>query len=171
MKRREFVVRGMLGAGAAAAGALHGSNLLAAAGPADPQAGAVRGGGGPVVISSANGMEAVSIAAKRLRGGGSALDAVIEGVEAVYPLARVMPHPSSRAFTMIGLPNDFPRTADCEARSRGEAFTGQMSPDYGNAYGMLVRFKTEAGEAPVLRTLWEKENNTWRITVYDVEAP
>ena len=54
MKRRDFIVRGVLGA--AAAGSLPGSDLMA--GPARPAEGTAGGqvAGGPVVISSANGV-------------------------------------------------------------------------------------------------------------------
>ena len=40
---------------------------------------------------------------------------------------------------------------------------------YGNGFGTIVRFKTRAGEAPVLRLLWRKEDGLWRITSYGVE--
>jgi len=36
---------------------------------------------------------------------------------------------------------------------------------------MTFRFCTKAGDAPVLRLLWRKEEGTWRITSYDVELP
>ncbi len=42
---------------------------------------------------------------------------------------------------------------------------------YGNVFGMNIRFLTGAGEAPVLRTLWQKEAGRWRITTYDIEYP
>ena len=36
---------------------------------------------------------------------------------------------------------------------------------------MSVRFKTRAGEAPVLRTLWKRDNGAWTIAAYDIETP
>ena len=45
-----------------------------------------------------------------------------------------------------------------------------MPLEYGDAFGMTFRFRTQAGDAPVLRLLWRKEEGTWRITSYDVEA-
>ncbi len=56
--------------------------------------------------------------------------------------------------------------ADAAAASRRD-----IPLDYGKAFGMTVRFKTQGGEAPVLRVLWLKENDTWRIAAYDVELP
>ena len=35
---------------------------------------------------------------------------------------------------------------------------------------MTFRFRTQGGDAPVLRLLWRKEDDTWRVT-YDVELP
>ena len=46
-----------------------------------------------------------------------------------------------------------------------------MPLEYGNAYGMTVRFRVESGEAPVLRLLWRQQNGAWRITSYGVELP
>jgi hypothetical protein len=36
---------------------------------------------------------------------------------------------------------------------------------------LTIRFKTRGGNAPILRTLWRKENGAWRIAVFDVESP
>jgi hypothetical protein len=43
--------------------------------------------------------------------------------------------------------------------------------EYGHAFGMTFRFRTQAGDAPVLRLLRRQEENAWRITSYDVELP
>ena len=43
--------------------------------------------------------------------------------------------------------------------------------DYGDAFGMSLRFRTTGGDAPVLRLLWRKEADVWRITSYVVELP
>jgi hypothetical protein len=36
---------------------------------------------------------------------------------------------------------------------------------------MTIEFRTESGEAPVVRILWVKEAAGWRIAAYDVEHP
>ena len=46
-----------------------------------------------------------------------------------------------------------------------------IPPAYGNGFGTIVRFKTRAGETPILRLLWRKEDGRWRITSYGVELP
>ena len=36
---------------------------------------------------------------------------------------------------------------------------------------MNIRFLTEAGEGPIMRTLWVKDTGGWHITAYRVEYP
>jgi hypothetical protein len=36
---------------------------------------------------------------------------------------------------------------------------------------MTFRFRTQSGDAPVLRLLWRQEDGTWRVTAYEVELP
>ena len=36
---------------------------------------------------------------------------------------------------------------------------------------MNIRFRTQGGEAPVLRVMWVKENDAWRIAAYDMQLP
>jgi len=43
--------------------------------------------------------------------------------------------------------------------------------EYGQAFGMTFRFRTQGGDAPVLRLLWRKEDTVWRVTSYDIELP
>lgn len=105
MRRRDFIIRGILGAGAAAAaGPLPGAQAQGTERPPGTAPSSGPGWGsverGPLVISSANGMEAVTVAMKRLRSGGSALDAVIEGVN------RVEEDPEDITVGYGGLPNE-----------------------------------------------------------------
>lgn len=101
----------------------------------------------------------------------SSLDALLAATEPVHPATRVMDHPYSGTFALTSVPNAIAEASDCAARARGERFTGEIAPEYGKAFGMNVRFKTRGGDAPVLRMLWLKENDLWRITAYDVEVP
>jgi hypothetical protein len=98
------------------------------------------------------------------------LDAVVEGVESVHPALRVMDHQYSRTFALIDVPNAFVEWADCATRARGAPFPETVPLEYGNGFGMIIRFRTKSGDAPVLRLLWVKENDAWRIAVYNVEA-
>ncbi len=99
------------------------------------------------------------------------LDTLLTATEPIHPAVRVMDHPHSRTFALASLPDGLAEAVDCSLRARGERFTGDVRPEYGNAFGMNIRFKTRGGDAPVLRMLWLKENDVWRITVYDIELP
>ncbi len=87
MKRRDFI-RGGLGAGAAALGALGSA------------ASAEEGGSGAVAISSANGLRALDTAMERLKSGGGALDAAVAAVNLVEE------DPNDITVGYGGLPNE-----------------------------------------------------------------
>lgn len=99
------------------------------------------------------------------------LDALLTGKEPVHRAVRVMDHPYSRTFALTSVPDAIAQAVDCAARARGERFSGEIPHEYGKAFGMNVHFKTRGGDAPVLRTLWLKENDLWRIAAYDIEVP
>ncbi len=99
------------------------------------------------------------------------VDDFVEGVQPVHPSIRVMEHRYSRTFALGSLPTALAEAADCSYRARGGTFTGDPQPEYGNVFGMTVRFKTVGGEAPVLRILWRKDPEAWRITAYGIETP
>lgn len=99
MKRRDFVVRGSIGAGAAAFGALAGAPAGAQT-PKPSGAGAGAAAAAPIVISSGNGLRATEKAMEILKSGGSSLDAVIAGVN------RVEEDPEDITVGYGGLPNE-----------------------------------------------------------------
>jgi hypothetical protein len=106
-----------------------------------------------------------------LTGDRSSLDEILQGVEPVSPTVRIVTHPEEDAFTMVSFPNPVAKWADCATRARGEAFPDDIPLEYGDTYGIFFRLRTEAGETPVLKTLWVKEAGAWKITAYDVELP
>ena len=99
------------------------------------------------------------------------LEELTEGVPPTHPQVRVMNHQYSRTFALSSVPDALADAADCSARTRGEPITSDLPPVYGKTFGMNLRFRTKSGETPVLRTLWTKEADAWRIVVYDVEVP
>ncbi len=99
------------------------------------------------------------------------LDGLIESLPSLHPAVRLLEHPYSGSFALTSLPNALAQAVDCAARARGEEFKGDIPLEYGGDYGMTFRFKTLSGYAPVLRTMWVKENGAWRITAYGIEAP
>ncbi len=82
-----------------------------------------------------------------------------------------MEQPYSRVFSMTSFPTALADVVECDARARGAVPPDPLPLEYGEAYGMTFRFRTQGGEAPVLRLLWRKEAGNWRITSYDVEVP
>jgi hypothetical protein len=89
------------------------------------------------------------------------LDAIVEAAEPLHPSIRVMDQPYSRVFSLTSFPAAL---GDAVVRS-SSPWGGAPDPlplDYGQAFGMTFRFRTQSGDAPVLRLLWRKENSTWR---------
>jgi len=98
------------------------------------------------------------------------LAAIIEAAEPLHPSIRVMDQPYSRTFSLTSFPAALSDAVECDARARGAVPPDPLPLEYGEAFGMTFRFRTEGGDAPVLRLLWRKED-TWRVTAYDVELP
>lgn len=101
----------------------------------------------------------------------SSLSAVIDAVPPFHHAVRLLSHPYASAFALTSLPNAIVSAADCVTRARGERFTGEFKGEYGKAFGTNLRFRTGSGDAPVLRLLWTKGADAWRIISYDIEQP
>jgi hypothetical protein len=99
------------------------------------------------------------------------LETIIEAAEPRHASIQVMDQPYSRAFSLTGFPTALADVMECDARVRGVTPPDQFPLDYGQAFGMTFRFRTQAGEAPVLRLLWRKEGAQWRVTAYDIDMP
>lgn len=104
-------------------------------------------------------------------GGGHTLKQILAPMESSHPAVRLIDHPYSDTFTLTQLPNAATEAADCAALTRGGRFPKQVPLEYGNGFGMNFRFRMLSGEPPVLRMLWGRENDAWRITAFDVETP
>ena len=99
------------------------------------------------------------------------LEAILEAAEPLHQSIRVMDQPYSRIFSLTSFPAALGDAVECEARGRGAVPPDPQPLEYGQAFGMTFRFRTQGGDAPVLRLLWRKEANAWRVTSYDVELP
>ena len=99
------------------------------------------------------------------------LEAIVEAAEPLHPSIRVMDQPYSRMFSLTSFPAALGDAVECDARARGAVPPDPLPLEYGQAFGMTFRFRTQGGDAPVLRLLWRKEDDTWRVTSYDVELP
>lgn len=104
-------------------------------------------------------------------GKAASLSALIAPVRPFHQAIREMDHTYAGAFTLTSVPNVLIDAADCAARARGQRFEGELTGEYGKAFGLSFRFQTGSGDAPVLRMIWVKEDGAWRITAYDVEQP
>ena len=107
----------------------------------------------------------------RAVGASRSLDDLLIAVEPFLPGIRVIDHPFARVFTLTSVPNAVADASECAGRARGSSVPDLLPLEYGEGFGMNVRFKTRSGEAAVLRVLWRKENADWRITAYDIEQP
>jgi hypothetical protein len=99
------------------------------------------------------------------------LDTLISAVPPVHPAVRLLDHPYAQTFTLTSVPNATIAAADCAARAQGGRWTGDLPLEYGQAFGMNLRFRTQSGEPPVLRVLWVKDQGAWRIRAYAVDYP
>ena len=99
------------------------------------------------------------------------LEATIEAADPLHSSIRVMDQPYSRNFSLSSLPTALGDVVECEARARAAVPPDPLPLEYGQAFGMIFRFRTQGGDAPVLRLLWRKEGGAWRVTSYDVEVP
>jgi hypothetical protein len=102
----------------------------------------------------------------------NSIDEVLAGVTSAHPAVRVMDHPYSRVFALGGVPDALSEALDCSAPERRARYRAEDTPlEYGHTFGMATRIRTRSGETPVLRMLWLKEGDAWRVTVYGIEAP
>ena len=100
-----------------------------------------------------------------------ALSDLVVAVDPIHPAIRAMDHAYSRQFTLSSIPDAIAGAVDCAARARGDVVVIDGPPVYGKFFGMSFRFVTLAGDAPVLRMLWTRENGTWRVVVFDIDTP
>jgi hypothetical protein len=93
------------------------------------------------------------------------------GAEPVHPVIHLAEHAYSRTFTLVSYPNDFGEMAGCAAQVNRAALGENVPREYGKVFGMNIRFLTESGEGPIMRTLWARDAAGWHITAYRVEYP
>ena len=86
------------------------------------------------------------------------LEAIVEAAEPLHPSIRVMDQPYSRMFSLTSFPTALGDAVECDARARGAVPPDPLPLEYGEAFGMTFRFRTQGGDAPVLRLLWRKED-------------
>ena len=110
-------------------------------------------------------------ASGKMFGTARSLADILTAVEPLHPAIRIVNHRDSRLFSLTSVPNALADALECAARASGGTVPDPLPLEYGNGFGMMVRFKTHSGDAPVLRLLWRKETGSFRITSYGVELP
>ena len=94
------------------------------------------------------------------------LDGIIHKVEPVDPRLRVVDHPRSAAFGLLGVPDSMGPAMSCDApANRGRAAAAQDGPDqgYGKYFVEALRFVNTTGEGAVLALGWIQDGQGWRI--------
>jgi hypothetical protein len=99
------------------------------------------------------------------------LAAAVVAVEPFHPAVRVMNHRDAATFTLTSAPNQLGDLAECDARARGDKMPATVAADYGEVFGMNLRFRTLGGDAPILRFMWRRVDGAWKITSYMIETP
>jgi len=133
-----------------------------------------RGDGEPAATSREDAgrrLRASLEASGRSLGTPRSLAAMLSAAEPFHPAIRVMNHRDARTFSLASVPDALADAAECAARINGSTVPDPLPLEYGHAFGMTVRFKTQSGDAPVLRLLWRKVDGAFQITAYGVELP
>jgi hypothetical protein len=128
----------------------------------------------PVAGSPADGGRLIRAGLERsgnAAGKATRLDQLVAAAEPVHPAIRLAEHAYSRTFTLVSYPNDFGEMAGCATQVNRVSLEENAVRQYGTVFGMNIRFLTEAGEGPIMRTLWTRDASGWRITAYRVEYP
>jgi hypothetical protein len=103
--------------------------------------------------------------------GHSNLSEFIGGVEPSHPLIRLVTHGNEDAFTLVSVPNATWEWFHCDSGLRDQPIPLDIPTEYGDYYALLFQFRMKSGEAPVMRSLWSKEEGKWKMVSYDVVTP
>jgi hypothetical protein len=101
------------------------------------------------------------------------LEDAIEAAEPWDPRVRLVEHPRSAAYSLLGLPGWAGQQAECRRmveRGGGPAVEA-ADKSYGRYFASAFHFTTYAGEPAVLYLGWEKEQDDWRIFAFRVVEP
>jgi hypothetical protein len=101
------------------------------------------------------------------------LSEMMSGVQPQNQLLRPVQHGHSKAFAVMGVPDQKADSFLCHQRDRPEKSPNLRPADarYGGYYlsGSKLSFGEE--ESPALLLLWAKENSRWKVVAWAVEVP
>jgi len=92
------------------------------------------------------------------------LDGIIRKVEPVDTRLRIVEHPRSAAYGLLGVPDWMGPTMSCDARViRGASAEDGPDQGYGKYFVEALRFVNTTGEGAVLALGWVQDGQGWRI--------
>ena len=106
----------------------------------------------------------------RVTGPSATLSEAIQGANPWHGALTILPHSSQDAYVLTSWPDDMAEEFHCghrvaiREREAPPSDSGHDAPFYAAAF----RLRTAGDHSPVLRFLWTKEDDTWRIASYGV---
>jgi len=98
---------------------------------------------------------------------------MMSGMQPLDDLLRPVRHENSKAFAIMGVPNQMASSFLCQHRDQPESSPDLKPADakYGEYYLTASRFNYQEEQSPALLLLWTRENAGWRIVAWAVELP
>ena len=98
---------------------------------------------------------------------------MMSGMQPLNDLLRPVQHENSKAFAIMGVPDQMASSFFCQHRDQPESSPDLKSSDakYGAYYLSASRFNYQEEQSPALLLLWTREDAGWRIVSWAVELP
>ena len=104
---------------------------------------------------------------------GRNLSDLMSSVQPVNELVRPVEQVNSKAFAIMGVPDQMADSFLCQSRQLAEK-TRELKPSdakYGTYYLSASRLNYGQGESPALLLLWTREKDQWKVVAWAVEVP
>ena len=104
---------------------------------------------------------------------GANLSDMMSGMQPLNDLLRPVQHENSKAFAIMGVPDQKADSFLCQHRQlpEGSADLKPADAKYGIYYLTASRFNYQEEQSPALLLLWTREDAGWRIVSWAVELP
>jgi len=104
---------------------------------------------------------------------GSQLSDMISSVQPVNEFLRPVAQENSKAFAMMGVPDQMADRFLCQNRQLPEEMASPQLAEakYGNYYLSTSRLNYGEEESPALLLLWAKEKGSWKVVAWALEVP
>jgi len=104
---------------------------------------------------------------------GRNLSDLMSSVQPVNELVRPVEQVNSKAFAIMGVPDQMADSFLCQSRQVSEK-PPELKPSdakYGTYYLSASRLNYGQGESPALLLLWTREKDQWKVVAWAVEVP